>query len=159
MHFFFKYIIIKSREMLRIYGSILQLKIYFIFWSHADPVISLPWWKCTILRCTMHSGIAWYQGAHFIANGRNTKYRGWQWILIVPCNTVQLAWCIMEVQRTKVKNTRWIVGVSIVISIEILKSYGFTIFVVLNDYDSTQNRYLVKLGKIAHLSFSFINLA
>ena len=36
------------------------------------------------------------------------------------------------------------VGVSIVISIEILKSYGFTILVVLNDYDSTQNRCLVK---------------
>ena len=65
----------------------------------------------------------------------------------------------MEVKHTKVKSTRWMVGVSIVISIEILKSYGFTILVVLNDYDSTQNRCLVKLGKIAHLSFSFINLA
>ena len=65
----------------------------------------------------------------------------------------------MEVQHTKVKSTRWMVGVSIVISIEILKSYGFTILVVLNDYDSTQNRCLVKLGKIAHLSLSFINLA
>ena len=65
----------------------------------------------------------------------------------------------MEVQHTKVKSTRWMVGVSIVISIEILKSYGFTILVVLNDYDSTQNRGSVKSGKIAHLSFSFINLA
>ena len=59
----------------------------------------------------------------------------------------------MEVQRTKEKRTRWIVGVLIVISIEILKSYGFTILVVSNDYDSTQNRCLVKSGKIAHLSF------
>ena len=65
----------------------------------------------------------------------------------------------MEVQRTKVKSTRWIVGVSIVMSIEILKSYGFIILVVLNDYDSTQIWCLVKLRKIAHLSFSFINLA
>ena len=65
----------------------------------------------------------------------------------------------MEVQHTKVKSTRWMVGVSIVISIEILKSYGFTILVVLNDYDSTQNGSLVKSGKIAHLSFSFTNLA
>ena len=65
----------------------------------------------------------------------------------------------MEVQHTKVKSTRWMVGVSIVISIEILKSYGFTILMVLNDYDSTQNRCLVKSRKIAHLSFSFINLA
>ena len=134
----------KSRRILRIYDSILQLQIYFIFWSHADPVISLPWWKCTILRCTMHSWIPLYQGARCIANGRNTTYRDWQWILIVHCNTVQRAWCIMEEQRTKVKTTRWIVGVSIVISIEILKSYGFTILVVSNDYDSTQNRCLVK---------------
>ena len=65
----------------------------------------------------------------------------------------------MEVQRTKVKSTRWIVGVSIVMSIEILKSYGLTILVVLNDYDSTQNRCLVKSGKIAHFSFCFTNLA
>ena len=159
MHFFFKFIIIKSFEIIRIYGSILLLPIQFIFQSHPDSAITLPCWKCTILRCTMHSGIERYQGARFIANGRNTKYRGWQWILIVHCNTVQLAWCIMEVQRTKVKSTRWIVGVSIVMSIEDLKSYGFTILVVSNDYDSTLNRYSVKLGKIDHLSFSFTNLA
>ena len=65
----------------------------------------------------------------------------------------------MEVQRTKEKRTRWIVGVLIVISVEILKSYGFTISVVSNDYDSTQNRYLVKSGKIDHLSLYFTNLA
>ena len=59
----------------------------------------------------------------------------------------------MEVQRTKVKSTRWIVGVSIVMSIEDLKSYGFTILVVSNDYDSTQNPSLVKAGKIANVSF------
>ena len=57
----------------------------------------------------------------------------------------------MEVQRTKVKSTRWIVGVSIVMSIEDLKSYRFTILVVSNDYDSTLNRCLVKLGKIVYL--------
>ena len=127
MHFFFKFIIIKSRRILRIYDSILQLQIQFIFLSHADPTISLPWWKCTIRRCTMHTGIALYQGARCIANGQNTKYRGWQWILTVHCNTVQRAWCITEVQHTKVKSTRWMVGVSIVISMEILKFYGFTI--------------------------------
>ena len=65
----------------------------------------------------------------------------------------------MEVQRTKVKSTRWIVGVSIVMSIEDLKSYGFTILVVSNDYDSTQNRCLVKSVKIDHLSCCFTNLA
>ena len=65
----------------------------------------------------------------------------------------------MEVQRTKVKSTRWIVGVSIVMSIEDLKSYGFTILVVSNDYNSTLNRCLVKLGKIDHLSFCFTDLA
>ena len=65
----------------------------------------------------------------------------------------------MEVQRTMVKSTRWIVGVSIVMSIEDLKSYGFTILVVSNDYDSTENRCLVKSGKIDHLSFCFTNLA
>ena len=59
----------------------------------------------------------------------------------------------MEVQHTKVESTRWMVGVSIVISIEILKSYGFIILVASNDYDSTQNRSLVKSGKMAHLSF------
>ena len=148
----------KSRRILRIYNSILQLQIQFIFRSHADPTISLPCWKCTILRCTMHSGIALYQGTRCITNGRNTKYRGWQWIFIVHCNTVQLAWCITEVQHTKLKSTRWMVGVSIVISIEILKSYGFKILVASNDYDSTQNPSLVKAGKIAHLSF-FTNLA
>ena len=65
----------------------------------------------------------------------------------------------MEVQRTKVKSTRWIVGVSIVMSIEILKSYGYTILVVSNDYDSTQNRCLVKSVKIDQLSCCFTNLA
>ena len=65
----------------------------------------------------------------------------------------------MEVQRTKVKSTRWIVGVSIVMSIEILKSYGYTILEVSNDYDSTQNHYLVKSVKIDHLSCCFTNLA
>ena len=72
---------------------------------------------------------------------------------------VQRAWCIMEEQRTKVKTTRWIVGVSIVMSIEDLKSYGFTILVVSNDYDSTLNHCLVKLGKNDHLSFCFTDLA
>ena len=76
MYFFFKFIIIKRRAILPIYGSIRQLLIQFIFRSHVDPIISLPWWKYTILSCIMHSEIALYQGLRFIANGRNTKYRG-----------------------------------------------------------------------------------
>ena len=50
-------------------------------------------------------------------------------------------------------------GRLIVESIEILKSYGFTILVELNDYDSTQNRWLKKSGKIVHLSFCYTDLA
>ena len=49
-------------------------------------------------------------------------------------------------------------GTLILISIEILKSYGFRILVASNDYDSTQNRWLKKSGKIVHLSFCYTNL-
>ena len=61
---------------MQIYDLLLQLQFQFIFQSHAHSPISLPWWEHPIPMCTMHSGIAMYQGARFIANGRNTKYRG-----------------------------------------------------------------------------------
>ena len=84
-----------------------------------------------------------------MAKIQNTEVDNEYWQCIVTRYNVH--GCITKVQHTKVESTRWMVGVSIVISIEILKSYGFTILVASNDYDSTQNRSLVKSGKIAHL--------